>query len=230
MLSARCRTRPPSRPYPIGPGSLPEGRKGKSVQRPVEGGRAGPQSSTLLRLAQPSPPPPWRVCEVRPVRRSVLPARRGLRLLHLCVAGRRLAIYCPAGRPRPKKLRGAGPGPGRGFRGPEAGPGWGAAVPSPRPQQRSEERGRVGVQGRGRGGSWEGPVLCSGNGRKNSGGAEVAGRGRREVSRTQAGRGTGRGYRLGRWGIRRGRGLPAQRRRRGMQAGWGRAEAGRGRG
>lgn len=210
--------------------ALPEGRKGKSVQRPVQVERAGPQSSTLLRLAQPSPPPPWRVCEVRPFSRLLLPAPRGLCLLHLCAAGRRLAVFCPAGRPRPKKLRGAEPGPGRGFRGPGAGPRRGAATPpSPRPQLS--------------GGAWPGGGAGAGPGRilggaglelsewtEEPGGVEVAGRGRREVSRTQAGRRTGRGYRLGIWGIQKGRGLPAQRRRRGMRAGWGRAEAGRGRG
>lgn len=87
---------------------------------------------------------------------------------------------------------------GRGWDRGGASGGWGRSrggvqwPQSPRPQF-GKERGRVGVKGRGRGGSWAGRVLSSGNGRKNLGGAEVAGRGRREVSRTKAGRGTGRG-------------------------------------
>lgn len=72
--------------------------------------------------------------------------------------------------------------------------------------------------------------MSSGNGRKNPGGAEVAGRGRGEVSRTQAEREPG-GVPTGEMGDTEGEGASGpEAEARGMRAGWGRAKAWRGRG
>jgi hypothetical protein len=192
MLSAGCRRDLHPAPTPLVQVLL-EGKD--CAERPVEVGRAAPEPSTLVpsgpalaltssSMASLQGPAASPLTAARVARAPLAPSTRS-RAAACCLLSRRA--------PGAQETSGGGAGAGEGL--PGAGGGAREGYSGLQAPARSWVRSMAGwgVQGRGQGGSWAGPVFSSGNGRKNLGGAEVAGRGRREVSRTKAGRRTGRG-------------------------------------